>query len=367
MIYLDHGATSMGKPPQVARAMADAVLRCGNPGRGGHAAAMAGARTVFQCRGLAAQMFHCQEEQVVFTTSCTHGLNIALRSLVKPGTRVVITGFEHNAVTRTLQSLGARVKVAGRHLFDREDTLQDFEAALRSGADVAVFTHVSNVFGYILPIEEMSCLCRHFGVPFVIDGAQSAGIFPLDMDALGANYIAMPGHKGLLGPQGTGLLLCGQKPAPLLFGGTGTDSRSQEMPEQLPEGLEAGTLNVPGIAGLGAALDWLRAQDQSAIARREAAAARYCGEKLSEMGAKVFMGPDQGGTVSFVAKQDCEEVAARLAQRGIAVRAGLHCAPLAHESAGTLESGTVRVSFGHDASRAQVQKLLTALKVMEVM
>ena len=367
MIYLDHGATSMGKPPQVAKAMANALMVCGNPGRGGHAAAMRGARTVFRCRSLAAQMFCCPEEQVIFTTSCTHGLNIALRSLVKPGYRIVVSGFEHNAVTRTLYGLGAQVKVAGRRLFDQADTLQDFEDALCSGADAAVFTHVSNVFGYVLPVEDMSRLCRRYGVPFVIDGAQSAGILPLDMETLGADFIAMPGHKGLLGPQGTGLLLCGQKPKPLFYGGTGTDSRSQEMPPQLPEGLEAGTLNVPGIAGLGAAMEWLRANDMAAIARREVEAAKSCAEGLRDMGIRVFAGPDQSGTLSFVTKQDCEDVASQLAERGIAVRAGLHCAPLAHESAGTLETGTVRVSFGHDASPIQVRRLMNALKLMDVM
>ena len=367
MIYLDHGATSMGKPPQVAKAMANALVRCGNPGRGGHAAAMEGARTVFRCRTLAARMFHCPEEQVIFTNNCTHGLNIALRSLVKPGSRVVISGFEHNAVTRTLQGLGANVMVAGRRLFDRDDTLRSFENTLRTGVDAAVFTHVSNVFGYILPIAELSRLCQKYGVPFVIDGAQSAGILPLNMETLGADYIAMPGHKGLLGPQGTGLLLCGKMPTPLLFGGTGTDSRSQEMPRQLPEGLEAGTLNVPGIAGLGAALQWLQGQDENAIFQREADAAKRCADGLREMGFRVFAGPFQSGTVSFVTEADCEEVAEELARRGIAVRAGLHCAPLAHESAGTLESGTVRISFGHDANTIQVSRLLAALKVLDVM
>ena len=367
MIYLDHGATSMGKPPQVAKAMADALMHCGNPGRGGHTAAMEGARTVFRCRSLAGKMFHCPEEQVVFTNNCTHGLNIALRSLVQPGSRVVISGFEHNAVTRTLQGLGADVVVAGRRLFDWEDTLKSFENVLRTGVDVAVFTHVSNAFGYILPIEGLSRLCRNYGVPFVIDGAQSAGILPLDMETLGADYIAMPGHKGLLGPQGTGLLLCGRTPAPLLFGGTGTDSRSRDMPRQLPEGLEAGTLNVPGIAGLGAAMQWLQGQDSNAIFCREADAAKLCAEGLCEMGVRVFAGAHQSGTVSFVPEHDCEDVAEALSRRGIAVRAGLHCAPLAHESAGTLESGTVRVSFGHDACVMQVKRLLSAIKVVDVM
>ena len=269
MIYLDHGATSMGKPLQVGEAMARAVQNCGNPGRGGHRAAMAAARAVYHCRELGAKLFDCDEEQVVFTTNCTHGLNIAIRDLVNPGDRVVISGFEHNAVTRPLAALGARVEVAGRRLFDQENTLQRFEDALRKGADAAVFTHVSNVFGYILPVAEMAALCRKCGVPFVIDAAQSAGVLPVDMEALGADFIAMPGHKGLLGPQGTGLLLCGAEAEPLLYGGTGTASKEKGMPEELPERLEAGTANVPGFAGLTEGLRYLKREGIHTIYSRE--------------------------------------------------------------------------------------------------
>ena len=366
MIYLDHGATSVGKPPQVARAMARAVQVCGNPGRGGHSAAMAAAEAVYGCREEAAKLFGCRPEQVAFTSSCTHGLNIALRSLVKPGSRVVVSGFEHNAVVRPLHALGAEVVVAGRKLFDSADMLAAFEKAL-PGADAAVFTHVSNVFGYILPVEALADLCRRHGVPFVIDGAQSAGILPLALEALGAAYIAAPGHKGLLGPQGTGILLCARTPEPLLFGGTGTDSRDRAMPEFLPERLEAGTVNVPGIAGLREGIREVRRMGLANIEQRERRAARLCADGLRAMGLGVYAGREQGGTVSFVPKGDCEEFAARLARLGIAVRAGLHCAPLAHESAGTLATGTVRVSFGHDAAPWQVQKLLQAVKVAEVM
>ena len=366
MIYLDHGATSMGKPPQVARAMVRALQSCGNPGRGGHRAAMAAAEAVYGCREAAAGLFACRPEQVVFTSSCTHGLNIALRSLVKPGSRVVVSGFEHNAVMRPLYALGAEVTVAGRGLFDREGMRAAFDRAL-PGADLAVFTHVSNVFGYILPVEELAALCRGYGVPFVIDGAQSAGILPLELQTLGAAFIAAPGHKGLLGPQGTGILLCGQVPEPLLFGGTGTDSRNRGMPEFLPERLEAGTVNVPGIAGLREGIREVRRLGLANIAERERRAAALCVNGLKALGMRVFSGREQGGTVSFVPKGDCEAFAARLAQQGIAVRAGLHCAPLAHESAGTLETGTVRVSFGHDAAPWQVEKLLRAVKVAEVM
>ena len=361
MIYLDNGATSMPKPAAVERAMVQALRRCGNPGRGGHAAAMAAAEQVYRCREAASSLFGCPAEQVVFTANCTEGLNVAIRTLVQPGDPVVISGFEHNAVTRPLQGLGARLTVAGRRLFDPADTLENFEKALKKGQKAAVFTHVSNVFGYILPVEEMAALCRRYGVPFVVDAAQSAGVLPIKLDALGADFIAMPGHKGLLGPQGTGLLLCGRMPEPLLRGGTGSESVRQEMPEVLPDRGEAGTRNVPGIAGLEAGLRYLRRVGTDTILRREQTQAKNCAAGLKKRGYKVFFGPHQAGTVSFVAPGDCEELAQRLARRGIAVRAGLHCAPLAHESAGTLESGTVRVSFGHDAHEGQTQAFLAAL------
>lgn len=361
MIYLDHSATSMGKPPQVAAAMAEAVRRCGNPGRGAHPAAMEAAGTVFACRELAGTLFDCQPERVVFTGSCTHGLNMAIRSLVPMGGRVVISGFEHNAVTRPLHSLEAYVHVAGRRLFCPEDTLEQWEAALRTGADAAVFTHASNVFGYILPVTEMAALCRQYGVPFIIDAAQAAGSVPISMDKLGAEYIAMPGHKGLLGPQGTGLLLCRDSVEPLLSGGTGSVSESREMPDFLPDRGEAGTLNVPGIAGLHAGMAWLKRQGMAKLFSREKEMAARCARGLLEKGYFVFSGPNQGGTVSFLGREDVHRTAHRLAERGIAVRAGLHCAPLAHESAGTLRTGTVRVSFGHDAHPGQVRSLLQVL------
>ncbi len=362
MIYLDNGATSFHKPATVHKAVMDAMLRCANPGRGGYGAAQEAARAVYHCRETAAELFDCQPEQVVFTANCTHGLNIAIRSLVKPGGRVVISGFEHNAVTRPLHLLGAKVTVAGCKLFDWDDTLAEFEAALQKGQDAAVFTHVSNVFGYILPVEELAALCRRYGVPFIVDAAQSAGAISVSLAKWGADFIAMPGHKGLLGPQGTGLLLCGSQPKPLLAGGTGSESVRQDMPDFLPDRLEPGTLNVPGIAGLGAGMEHLRRAGIQNIFEKEHAVALQCARGLQKEGFAVFTGPHQAATVSFRTDMDCETVAQRLANCGIAVRAGLHCAPLAHESAGTLETGTVRVSFGHDAENRQVCALLRALK-----
>ena len=357
MIYLDNGATSFPKPAFVRRAVGEAMTRCANPGRGGYSAAMEAARVVYQCREEAAQLFGCEPEQVVMTSNCTHGLNIAIRTLVKPGGRVVISGFEHNAVTRPLHGLGAEIVVAGRRLFNWENTLEEFEKALKKGTDAAVFTHVSNVFGYILPVEEMAALCRERGIPFAIDAAQSAGSVPVSLRKLGADFIAMPGHKGLLGPQGTGLLLCSRTPEPLLRGGTGSESIRQEMPDFLPDRAEAGTVNVPGIAGLAASLGYLRRVGTDGIFRREQEMAKYCARELEKLGMKVFFGDHQAGTVSFVPNCDCEKAAEILAKQGIAVRAGLHCAPLAHESAGTLETGTVRVSFGHDGNPAQLRAL----------
>ena len=362
MTYLDNGATSYHKPAAVYEAVRCALENCANPGRGGYTAAMTAARTVLRCRERAAKLFDCKPEQVVFTGNCTHGLNMAIRTLVRPGHKVVISGFEHNAVTRTLQGIGASVVVAGRKLFDPADTLTCFENALRQGVSAAVFTHVSNVFGYILPVQQMAELCKSYRVPFVIDAAQSAGTLPVSLEKTGADFIAMPGHKGLLGPMGTGLLLCGDTPKPLLFGGTGSESQSSRMPEYLPDIAEAGTVNVPGIAGLSAALDYLEQTGIEKIYERENRQLRRCVQGLEKLGLQVFSGENQCATVSFVPPMDCEEMAILLGQRKVAVRAGLHCAPLAHESAGTLQTGTVRVSFGHDAAPQQTGNLLFALE-----
>ena len=359
MIYLDYGATSFHKPPEVYRAVWQAMQTCANPGRGGYEAAMKAQKKVFECRQEAAKLFSCDPEQVVFTSNCTHGLNIAIRSIVKTGNNVVVSGFEHNAVTRPLHGLGANIRVAGRKLFDWEDTLSRFEDGLK-WADAAVFTHVSNVFGYILPVEEMARLCRDRGIPFVIDAAQSAGSLPVPMASLGADFIAMPGHKGLLGPQGTGILLCKDQAQPLLYGGTGSESIRQDMPDFLPDRLEAGTANVPGIAGLCQGLKFLNRVGVEHIHEKEVRQAKRCIRALKDLGMRVFAGERQSATVSFVPPMDCEEAALKLAKLGIAVRAGLHCAPLAHESAGTLQSGTVRVSFGFDAENWQTDRFVQA-------
>ena len=361
MTYLDNGATSFPKPRAVTEAVLRAMETCGNPGRGGYEAAMRAAKTVLLCRERAGGLFDCPPEQVVCTTSCTHGLNMAIRTLVKPGSKVLISGFEHNAVTRPLHAIGANITVAGRTLFDQADTLEQFEKALKRGMDAAVFTHVSNVFGYILPVEEMAALCRKYRVPFVVDCAQSAGTLPVSLEKWGADFIAMPGHKGLLGPMGTGLLLCSRVPKPLLAGGTGSQSENQQMPDFLPDVGEAGTVNVAGIAGLCAGIDLVSKEGTERIFSREQREMQRCAKRMEKFGFRVFSGENQCGTLSFVPNCECEELAGFLGKCGVCVRAGLHCAPLAHESAGTLSTGTVRVSFGHEASAQQTGNLMFAL------
>ena len=363
MIYLDNGATSFPKPQEVSQAVARALEQGANPGRGGYGAAMEAGNLVLNCREAAGRLFHCKPEQVVLTANCTQGLNIAIGSLVKEGDRVLISGFEHNAVVRPLYARKADLRIAGRRLFQWEEILESFRRELRRGVDAAVFTYVSNVFGYILPVEKLAALCREAGVPFILDAAQAAGSLEVSME-LGADFIAMPGHKGLLGPQGTGLLLCGQPGKPLLYGGTGSQSRSHEMPQDLPERLEPGTLNVPGAAGLAAGISIVERKGTDAIFRREHTQAEKLSRDLRNLGFRVFAGEHQAGTVSFQGKRDCEEIAAYLGKRGIAVRAGLHCAPLAHESAGTIAQGTVRVSFGHEANDGQRRALVKELAQM---
>lgn len=369
MIYLDSAATTLQKPEAVAAACAWAINHLASPGRGGHQPAMAAAEKAFACREAAARLFHVDDpERVVFTCNATHGLNIAIKTLVKPGSRVAISGYEHNAVTRPLHSLpGVDIRVARGPLFRQEATLEAFERELDRGVDLAVCTHVSNVFGFILPIQAIAAACREREVPLIVDASQSAGCLPLDFEALGAAFIAMPGHKGLYGPQGTGLLLCAADPAPLMEGGTGSESRRQAMPDFLPDRLEAGTHNIAGIAGLLEGLRFLNRRGVESIAAHEAGLIRRMGDGLRAIpGVEVFQAEDrpaQAGVLSFrVRGRDCEELGEDLGERGFAVRAGLHCAPLAHESAGTLASGTVRASVSAFNTGGEMDQFVRAVR-----
>lgn len=373
MIYFDSAATTLEKPPQVARATAWAMTHLASPGRGGHAPGMGAADLMYRMREQAARMFHVGDpERVVLTCNATHGLNIAIRSLVGPGGTAVISGYEHNAVTRPLHAIpDVTVKVAAGALFDPDGVYAAFEREVTPEVDVVICNHVSNVFGFIQPVERIAGLCRERGVPLVVDASQSAGVLPVDLEGWGAAFVAMPGHKGLYGPQGTGLLLCGGQAQPLLYGGTGSLSALQDMPDFLPDRLEAGTHNVCGAAGLLAGMRFVSQRGEARIDAHERKLARRMMDRLERIpGVAVYRGDSQSGLCSvLIGGMDCEDVGEGLAKRDIAVRAGLHCAPLAHRTAGTQDTGTVRFSFSAfncpdqvDRAAAAVRELAAAAK-----
>ena len=367
MIYLDCAATSLQKPKEVSVAVSRAIGTMASPGRGCHRPAMLAADCVLNCRMLLASFFNVPNpENVVFTFNATHGLNIAINSLVSEGDKVVISGYEHNSVTRPLKALNADVCIAKSKLFDQKEAIEEFRLAL-PGAKCAVCTHVSNVFGFILPIREISELCRQFGVPLIVDASQSAGTIAIDFTALDAAFVAMPGHKGLLGPQGTGVLLCNHEAKPVLFGGTGSNSAASLMPEFLPDRLEAGTHNVASIAGLTQGLKYLASKPNDALFKHEKSLCSTFAERLwgiPEL--KLFFDESlsaQSGVLSIMSgKIASDELAERLGKAGIYVRAGLHCSPTAHETVGTIEEGTVRFSFSPFNTHAEVGYAADSLK-----
>ena len=368
MIYLDSAATSFLKPPEVLRAVDKTLRRAASPGRGAYGAAMLASEIMLEAREAAAEFFSFSDpERVVMTMNATHALNIAIGTLARPGDRVVISPYEHNAVTRPLHAAGVEIDVAKSKAFDSEELLSSFREKV-PGAAFVVCTHVSNVFGYILPIDEIAAICRNCGVPLIIDASQSAGVLCIDADALGAAFIAMPGHKSLLGIQGSGLLLCRDDVRPLLIGGSGGESVSQEMPSYMPDRLEAGTQNAPAAAALNAGIRFIQGRGRERIVKHEKELCRHLSRLLKERtGIELFLPPEgeQSGVLSLrIYGRDSEMVAAALAEEGICVRSGLHCAPLAHKSIGTLETGTVRFSFSPFNTHEEIEK--TAAKLIKI-
>ena len=371
MIYLDSAATTLQKPASVAQAAAWALRCCASPGRGGYPASRRAAELAFRCRERLASLLDVSDpSRIVFTSSATHSLNLAIRSLVQPGDQVVISGYEHNAVTRTLASIpGVEVKTAVGRLFSPGEDLAAFEGLVDKDTKAVICTHVSNVFGYILPIKEIAALCRKRQVPLIVDASQSAGVLDVTTEGWGAAYVAMPGHKGLYGPQGTGVLACGidVRPTPLLTGGTGSASILQEMPEELPDALESGTHNMPGIAGLNAGVSWVMQQGTGSILDHERRLENRLLRRIGALKGVEAFAPenpeDRTGVLSFrIRGKDCEETAQALSDRGVSLRAGLHCAPLAHRTAMTLETGTVRASMSAFTTPDEIDRFARVLE-----
>jgi len=373
-IYLDNAATTFPKPPSVAAAVARTLTdAAGNPGRGAHRLSLDAGRIILEAREAVSEMFGVGDPaRVVFTANATTALNLALFGFLVPGDRVVTTSMEHNAVTRPLRALGEKgvavVKVAADALGSVDP--QRLMAACRSERTrMLVLSHCSNVSGTLQTIDELGPWCRREGILLLVDAAQSAGLFPLHLEAGAIDLLAAPGHKGLYGPQGTGFLCLapGLVPRPLVFGGTGGNSHSDLPPEQLPERLEAGTPNTPGLAGLTAGIEFIRTVGLSRIRAREAELTGQLLEGLQAIpGVSVFgpRDPDQrGGAVSFLLPgRDPAEIGFLLDRdHGILTRVGLHCAPDAHRTLGTFPRGTIRVSPGYFNSSDDIEQLLAAL------
>ncbi len=367
MIYLDSAATSLQKPPEVASAVLRAMKSMSSPGRGAYRYAMDASEIIYDCRENLAELFNCSDPtKVVFTFNATHSLNIAVNSLVRKGTRVLCSGYEHNSVMRPLRAIGAEIIFVEAPLFDRESFMKDAAAKLPL-SEVFICTHISNVYGYVLPIEELGSFCRKYNKAFIVDASQSAGNCGIDFEKINADFLCFPGHKGLMGPQGTGVLICKNEAKPLLYGGSGGNSLAPLMPDFLPDMLEAGTHNTAGIAGLNEGVKYVLRRGAANIGRQEKKLMNIFLEGLgSERNLKVFRSREenaQSALVSLVSsKTDCETLAAKLAERGVAVRSGHHCAPEAHRRGGTLESGSVRFSFSPFISAAQARTASHELK-----
>lgn len=371
-IYVDHAATSYPKPPAVLHA----VQRCmreagGNPGRGSHQLASRAAEVIYNCRECAATLFDTAPERVVFTNGATMSLNLALHGFLHPGDHVLMDNLAHNAVVRPLYQLMHQGKIS-LDVYDAtgtpEDVLTSLATHTRPETRLVIATHMSNICSHVEPVTQIGSYCRERGLLFVVDGAQSAGHLPLLVQNMGITALCLPGHKGLLSPQGCGLLLLGENApdcTPLLTGGSGTHSLETTMPTELPERLEAGTLPTPAIAGLHAGLQLLQKESvEKRYTHICTLAKRFYTESRSIPGLR-FWGDTTGAVLSFTIEGMLpSEVAATLDSHGICVRSGYHCAPVAHRTLGTQGTGTVRVSFGHSNTAGDVTKILEVLEAI---
>ncbi|MDD5952103.1 MAG: aminotransferase class V-fold PLP-dependent enzyme [Oscillospiraceae bacterium] len=373
MIYLDNAATTYPKPKAVQAAVSGALRRGANPGRSGHKMSVASAEEVYRCRESVADFFGCDcPECVAFTLNCTYAINLVLKGLLKPGDHVVCTDLEHNAVMRPLFALeqqGVSYTAVPVIEGDNDETVNGFRKALRSNTALAICTQASNVTGVRVPVERIAALCKAYGIPVAVDCAQSAGVLPITMDDTGIDYLCAPGHKGLYGPMGTGLLIAkkGENLRTILEGGTGTSSADFLHPAQMPERFEPGTQNFPGIVGLSAGIQFLRQRTTKSIFLHEMRLMQQAYDRLEQLpSVRLYTSrptlTHHVPVLSFnVEGLDSETVGQWLNRQGVAVRAGLHCAPAAHRKLGTLESGTVRISPSAFTTQEELRRFLFLL------
>ena len=376
MIYFDHAATSFPKPQAVVDDVCECLKTCaGNAGRGAYRSSLQAAELLYDCRSAAAKAFGADSpEQVVFTAGATAALNQAIQGSVGAGDHVLISDLEHNAVFRPVWKLAKEGKItytvfptfAADPTATAERILQGIAERIRPNTKLLVCTHASNICSAVLPVKEIGALCRKYRIRFVLDAAQSAGHLPVDLTAFSANSICVPGHKGLLGPQGVGLLILEKNTVlkPLLQGGSGVGSLNPEMPEEPPERYEAGTLPLPAVAGLRQGIQLLSASSFARTRLHEKRLWKSLADELQAMPGITIAAPHFSGSVlSFWSDRlGSESLAAALDERGFCVRAGFHCAALAHKTLGTPPGGAVRVSFGEGNTPEQVRLFANAVR-----
>ena len=372
MIYLDNAATTLHKPPQVMDAVVRAMTAMGNAARGAHGGALEAARTVFNTRVKLARLFGCpRPDHVIFTANSTEALNIAISGLIRPGDHVITTDCEHNSVLRPLYRLeegGAALDVVPADQLGRV-AYEDLEALLRPDTRAVVCTHASNLTGNVLDIARIGEMARRRGALLIVDASQTAGALPIDMEAMGIDVLCFTGHKGLMGPQGTGGLCVrpGVEIEPWKVGGSGVHSYDRRQPREYPTRLEAGTLNGHGIAGLSAALDFLQEVGLEAIEAKERALMDRFYQAVSAMdGVTVYGDFSQARRSAIVALNirdyDSAAVSDELSETyGIATRPGAHCAPRMHQALGTTDRGAVRFSFSWFNTQDEVDEAIRAV------
>lgn len=374
MIYLDNAATTLQKPPVVGEAMLEALQTAGNPGRGAHEPTLHAARLVYDARAALAELFGAESPAcIAFASNATQALNTAIGGLIGPADHVITTVCEHNSVLRPLYRLreqGTQLSFVG---VDDRAVLryEQFEELLRPNTKAVVVTGASNVTGNATDLAFAANFAKKYGLLLIVDAAQTAGTCPIPVQKLGIDVLCFTGHKGLLGPQGTGGLYVrpGLRAAPLVVGGSGVHSFDERHPAEMPTALEAGTLNVPGIAGLGAGVRWILEQGVETLQAKETALARLFYEAVREIPGVVVYGSFAELRAPIVSLNLAGEDSARVADAlweefGICVRAGAHCAPLMHKALGTVEQGVVRFSFSHQNTEAEAIAAAQALRAL---
>ena len=370
MVYLDNAATTFPKPLCVTDEISRCIKKyCGNPGRSSHELSVKSAEKIYEARVLLSKMFDCDEENVVFTLHTTYALNIAIKSLLKYSTHVLISDIEHNSVFRPIWKL-ANDKLCTYDIFSTsgtdEEIINNIKTNIKHNTSLIVATHQSNVGVRTLPIEKIGALCKERGIKFIVDGAQSAGIYEIKVKRMNIDALCIPAHKGLLGPQGCGAVIFGSPKLErsVIEGGTGINSLEADMPDFLPEKFEAGTLPTPAIAGWCEALKWIISLDVNKIKAHEQDLYSLTASLLKENKHVIpyFMNDYFGNTLLFnIENVPSSIVGELLNKKGIYVRSGFHCSPLAHKTLNTGSGGATRVSFGIYNSRSDVYQLIDAI------